>query len=1150
METLTGVDSYVVVLSTRNMLYPRARARERSRPRSRRAVVSGCSRKRFGALRCVMPTLLLLLHVLPVLSDIHKGFTSRRADNFLCNRALGGSPADYPLPCAAPASEWTSKKASEFVISAWWPPTISSSEDHADIDQLQEYKDAHFNLVLTGNVVGFCQHWNVTPTPATADQAFDCLAGALQRIDKAGLQATFTPGHYTSVTDMAGSAYGGAASFGGVTKRVQRTGSSLLSAPELGWIKQQLDAHNLTHVIAGMFLHDDDFTMTADTTHEVAFLHKHWPGAPGLTNGGTTDTGAAALYRSRQFVLSPEEYSVHGLTGDASAMAHAQMKSFQQNAYLTARYRLRAWPLFALGDGGAIQNIRSDSLVRVQVYSALAFGTQGLDYYCWGHGIWEMASPIQTAAKGSPSANYPFVKVANADAVRWGNMLIKSRHVGVIYSNQTNAKTAGAQPGVAPAPSLPVTKADSDLIIGVFNDGSDQTSDSGYLMIVDLRVGMSVGTVAKRTAKITLAPSCIATAVAPGVERTLESMQVQIDNSSISVSLDGGSGALFSVQGSGCGTALRRVREWDLHPREISMTDFKGSVTASPTRVGSAAGVPGGTQDRMSIIIGGSWEDGLCNGDSARALSESGFTALSVSAKRTNKSSSSRSSSVKSCSMSDSLIYAADYGLGLLASHNYQDAGADGGVASDADIIDAVSQYGCHTNFNGQILVVSSPSNITRAGNAAVDAVSPGGAVAAMRSAMHWGIPLAMDVSSVAQALLLADQHDLPLAAVTVPLSSSQSGHRAAQAVVDLYGELRTRIGRNSSAAASIAISISACGGSDDLLRFAAYASLPLLFEPPQQADGHSSTNLVGALWWDKLEKCAPIGSDRLSTIASINRRIFQKEWTASIAQQHKLSNSTTASVRVWSTSSTVDVKGCIKPGSINGGLVQSMDTELLLFEFLSDSDNSTSGTFYVISSQLSLSTTSERDVTIVTRKDIKSTQPVEGCSFEGASTPCDLHHIGNVLPLTLSGGAGQLVTYAAPPAPPPFAPPQPRPPPPPKSRYVHYNLELGPCATRHGVNNTWHYNSSTGALLAAWPIAQSHGSPYALVIDCGCFPGVPNPGCGNSPGCGNRLGPEPLQVTYKDWDETGSIASHNGVCRPHSSPTSGSSTQHTCSMR
>ena len=73
--------------------------------------------------------------------------------------------------------------ASEFVITAWWPPTISSTDEHADTDQLQEYKAAHFNLVLTGNVVGFCQHFNATPTPATANEALDCVIGALERVD-------------------------------------------------------------------------------------------------------------------------------------------------------------------------------------------------------------------------------------------------------------------------------------------------------------------------------------------------------------------------------------------------------------------------------------------------------------------------------------------------------------------------------------------------------------------------------------------------------------------------------------------------------------------------------------------------------------------------------------------------------------------------------------------------------------------------------------------------------------------------------------------------------------------------------------------------------------------------------------------------------
>ena len=57
-----------------------------------------------------MPTLPLLFHVLPAVLSVHDGFTSRMGDNFLCNRALGGSPGDYLLsaseelstPCITP----------------------------------------------------------------------------------------------------------------------------------------------------------------------------------------------------------------------------------------------------------------------------------------------------------------------------------------------------------------------------------------------------------------------------------------------------------------------------------------------------------------------------------------------------------------------------------------------------------------------------------------------------------------------------------------------------------------------------------------------------------------------------------------------------------------------------------------------------------------------------------------------------------------------------------------------------------------------------------------------------------------------------------------------------------------------------------------
>jgi hypothetical protein len=135
-----------------------------------------------------------------------------------------------------------------------------------------------------------------------------------------------------------------------------------------------------------------------------------------------------------------------------------------------------------------------------------------------------------------------------------------------------------------------------------------------------------------------------------------------------------------------------------------------------------------------------------------------------------------------------------------------------------------------------------------------------------------------------------------------------------------------------------------------------------------------------------------------------------------------------TVSMRVWSTS-TLHVPGSVKPGSIKGGLVQRMEEELLLYEWPPSADGE-SGTFFVLSTDLQ--TESTREVTVVTRADIKSTLPVEGCAFVG-SAACDLYRIGNILPLTLAAGSGQLVTFAAPPAPPPApppaAPPSPAPP-------------------------------------------------------------------------------------------------------------------------
>ena len=172
----------------------------------------------------------------------------------------------------------------------------------------------------------------------------------------------------------------------------------------------------------------------------VKWLKTHAPHITPQTNT-FQNSNPEMLYQSRQFAFAPEEYSIQGKTGNALAMAqygsqdchkHAapirpaqvswphllesrqrrrrslchsrriyplrslaraslrsptpvrrqELSQFANNQMVTERYRLDSWPLFYLGDN-VVSSIESDSLVRIQVYSALAFGSRGLYYYCW-----------------------------------------------------------------------------------------------------------------------------------------------------------------------------------------------------------------------------------------------------------------------------------------------------------------------------------------------------------------------------------------------------------------------------------------------------------------------------------------------------------------------------------------------------------------------------------------------------------------------------------------------------------------------------------------------------------------------------------------------------------------------------------------------
>lgn len=220
--------------------------------------------------------------------------------------------------------------------------------------------------------------------------------------------------------------YGGRASMGGIVDTDFVDGpmkpphrAEPFTVPELKWVHERLRNRSLDHMVHAIFLHDDVVTNNGMTRPMVEYLKAHWPQVLPLTDTGLE--GPDTLYEQRQPVLSPEHYMLSGDTKNATMGTLDELGLFASNQMVAERFRISAWPLFNVGDGGIYNpNLRSPSLVRVQAYSAVAYGMRGLYYYCWGNGIWNLETPDQFSGPGSPSSIYDVVRRSNADLKIWG----------------------------------------------------------------------------------------------------------------------------------------------------------------------------------------------------------------------------------------------------------------------------------------------------------------------------------------------------------------------------------------------------------------------------------------------------------------------------------------------------------------------------------------------------------------------------------------------------------------------------------------------------------------------------------------------------------------------------------------------------------
>ena len=973
------------------------------------------------AMRCV-----ITMQLVVVAAEMHSGFAAPSPapdqGNYLCLDHWGDAGVGYPLPCKAPREDWQAPLSKEFVITAWWPPTMN----HIDA-----YKAAGFNLVLGGNIVSGCQYNGTTPAHPTMDEAFECVAAQLLKMHKLGLYFAFGIGHISPPANSSAKVLGGAASFGGVTESAQPGGYP--TAPEVEWVVSQLRDKNLSHVVAQYFLHDDDAAASGAVARSVQWLHDHAPEIMPQTNT-FPDSGPSALYRTRQPIFAAEEYAITGTTGNATAETNNELVYFANNEMIADRYRLDTWPLFALGDGGDVPVINSDSLVRVQVFAAIAYGARGLYYYCWGHGIWNMPHPSQVSGRGTPTLNYEDVAKANKDAKVWGQRLLGKRRFGTFRTAPESAVTSAR--AVPPRMGLIIEAMSEGLLVVVFAENSTDL----LLMVVDTRTSHVRGAVPVRKAFIQVAVSpCggTSTGTSTGTNTSTGSMVftlapvpggtggyaegrgraavTNVGTSRVEFDIEGGGGLLLSVAdtvGSGClvDTAAK-TRDWFFNPSHMSLRWSYPKVspkTASfsawggPPRAYKAGGLAAGMYS--SFMIGGDMHsDGFGFGSTslADAWAGAGFNVVSLPGANTG-------------AVTDGLGWAARAGMFVVLVDAA--SGACDGTMSPSTVEVLARTFSCHTNLLGLNLALPSDGAQPRP-NEAADASR------AMKNAFYWGYPFALVSTSVKNTLALAEE-GIPLAPMAFPSPSANATtaaalHDWAMGMVQHVANLTAIAHRRGSAARgnlhqaskgkaqfTPAVMFDACSAnrSDSVTRFQAFASV-----------------LYGAqgVWWRHMDTCAKVNSPQFGLISAINRRI------ASWADPLLLQPSLYAVTAAWSSSVGVEYPPFFTPTGAQitvgkpgpGQLIVEAPPGLLIVELANVTKTAPGRAeryVFFLSTRLAglPGGAPMAEYRVVWREDVATTHPVEADPEHAGAGSCNLNWLGSVSPITLPGGGIQLVTY------------------------------------------------------------------------------------------------------------------------------------------
>jgi hypothetical protein len=422
--------------------------------------------------------------------------------------------------------------------------------------------------------------------------------------------------------------------------------------------------------VVGILITDDGVDLAANEVAEIEWMKKNTPGLwPWVNQCGD---GSEWLARAGTPYLVPELYSVKGPGGNATQMCQGQLSGYDSWGAKGSRFNLTLFPLINVGDGGDTGLVRTNSLTRFQAYSALAYGSKGLMWYCWGRGIWNFTTT-------SPTPIYPTVKEVNQQALSWGQTLLKYDSFEGVYNTGWAIPKYSAW---APTATQIITKMGDNLLAGVM---TAQSQTAVLVLVVDKRVTSQPGSGDNEARNVSVTFSSGLVSSVKQVDGDSEK-NVHIDGLSITAALKPGAGALLVVESVAAQPNALQLAAYALRRRRYPVTAAPslGSIQTTQYQYYNSYYKNRPFADTNFIVGATSSNSSLPFQSTVTELAEAGFNIISASS--------------LAPSFSSILNEGLRQGVMVLSSVTL----GDGGPGSDVSKLSSLRRdYACHPNFAG-----------------------------------------------------------------------------------------------------------------------------------------------------------------------------------------------------------------------------------------------------------------------------------------------------------------------------------------------------------------------------------------------------------------------------------------------------------------